>query len=800
MKNLSLDQINRLAKSILRQPLADGGMPENPNAAPQSMAPQAAPNEPPKAYFEVAPGEKWDAPMKQQWESMHPRAKAAVSNKMVGEFISRWQRQTGIHGEVRPGLGGFEGHTNPNYTFHPYDPKHIQHALNGLGELFHQDAMMGAHAHPFEGSSPSGVIRVHMPKNLSPEEIHHVYSTLHGHGLAEGHSTDVGNGTMDILGGDGGEETANMAKSINDALGGRYNVSSYPAHIAFPSKGEDYGLPRTSPGGSPGASVPQTDPHLQAASLARLKELVNEAHRQGGGHEGEISFGDTLSPGQPNPRTVSASVPTTAKAYKGPPKAGSARIDISPSLHSEENRKKTALRMYEQHPAMWSPAEEGKTPSPEEAERRLTDFHVKNLLALWDRTPVGQRQTSRFWYRAAHELGNQYAAAHNLKPEAAHGMMAVLSPQTPWDKNVTMSERVMDALTHHQDTPWTRGMAEVAYGGGAKGKGLPAIKTTAKIPGANWSDIEGKTLREVLAGPDGEKRAAMWIRVFDEAHNPREYQSVSPTGEFLGPMKNKSGTANDTSSWNSSSPIAKAISIYRNPDIANINRQIGNNHKVREFYNVITNPNDPNGVVIDTHAVAAGQMLPHGSSAKAVHQNFGTSPTSLAKAQLEAKGDPWLPNIDPPRTTGQTGATGDYPIHAEAVRQAAESRGVHPSEMQSVTWEAVRTLFRNKSAPMQRLARDVWRRYATGELTHPQAIDQLIELNGGFHRPAWGGQAGQGLGKPKIGSYKRAVNINQDTPSIPRVKPEKNAKEDDDFARGGAIERALQLVRRHRGR
>jgi hypothetical protein len=752
-----------------------------------------ASKEPPVGYFEIAPGEKWDPALKQSWEDLQPQAKAAVSNKMVGEFLSRWQRLSGIQGEIRPGLGGFEGYSNPNYIFQPYNPNDITRSLNELGELFHQDAMMGVHSEPFAGSMPAGVIRVNLPKNLSPDEIHSIYNTLYDKGLADGHSTNIGSGTMDILAGDGGDKTKEIANAIDKALENKYQVTSFPTNVAFPAKGESYGVSGTLSGGSSRSSAQEAFDNLQARSRDRLKELVEEAHRQGAGREGPISFGDTLSPGGPNPRTLSAAIPTTVKEYKGPPAPGEPRVDISPSLHSPENRENIALRMYEQHPAMWSPAAEGATPSAQEAERRLTDFHVKNLLALWDRTPVEQRQTSRFWYRAAHAMGNQYADEHGLLPQAAHGMMAVLSPQTPWDKNVTLVERVMDTLSNNLDTPWTKGMSDVAKTGGAKGNGLPEIKETANRSGVKWSDIEGKTLRQVLNEPDGEKKASMWVRVFDEAHNPREYQAVSPTGEFLGPMMSKSGVKTDTASWNSYVPIEKAISIYRDPSLGNINEQIGNNHKVREFYNVITNPNDPNGVVIDTHAVAAGQMLPHGSSAKAVHQNFGTTPTAEAKAKLEEKGDPWIQGYDPSKKTGSTGATGDYPIHAEAVRQAAMLRGVHPSEMQSVTWEAVRTLFRNKSLPMQKAAREVWRRYAAGELTHDQAIDEIVNINEGFKRPAWASQAGKGLGKPTVGSYQRAKDISAETPALPRRKPE---PEEEEFARGGSIFDKMRMAAR----
>jgi len=753
---------------------------------------QPVKQEPPKAYFEVAPGKTWDEAQQQEWETLHPQAKQAISNKMIGEHISDLQRLTGITGEVREGLGGFGGHTNPNFTFEPYDSSHIAPALNTLGDFFRQDAMMGAHAEPFENSFPAGVVRVHLPENVTPAEAHAVYETLNKQGLAEGHSTDIGKGTMDIISGNNGEEAAINGKKIDKALGGRYIVSAYPTNISFPEHGENYGIHRPISGGSSALSPSASEAYnsLKAKAQNRLGELITEAQRQGGGHEGEISFGDTLSPGQPHPYTVSALMPTNTKEYKGPPLAGEARNDISPSSHSQQNLEETAMRMYNQHPALWSPAMEGQNPTPSEALKKVTDFYTKNLLALWDRTPPEQRQTSRYWYRSAHEVGNAYAAEHGIEPRAAHGMMAVLSPQNPWDNNVTLAERVMDTMRHQQDTPWTDGMTQLVNTGK-----LPEIKSTKNVQGVKWSDLQGKTLREVLAEPDGEKKAAMWVRAFDEAHNPREYLSISPTGEFMGTKQNKTGSGPDTSLWYSYNPIQKAISIYRNPSMENINQQVGNQHKVREFYNLITNPHDPNAAVIDTHAVAAGEFLPHGSSSKQVMQNFGQSPDLDTQARMAAKGNPWITGYDNPKKTGSTGATGDFPVHAEAVRQAAWARGVHPSEMQSVTWEAIRTLFTNKSPELMQAAKDVWKQHAAGEISHSDAIDKIIGLAGGFKRPAWAEQAGRGLGKPTTGSYQRTQNVTKETPMLPRqdALPEPNVEEHADG--GSVVSHALNIAR-----
>lgn len=303
----------------------------------------------PSAYFEVAPGHTWDQDQQASWEQLHPQAKAAISNKMIGEFLSRWQRQTGIQGEVRPGLGGYEGNSNPNYTFHPYDPQHIQPALHGLGRLFRQDAMMGAHAHPFPGSFPAGIVRVHLPHGTSADEAHGIYKKLNEAGLAEGHSTDLNAGTMDILH-DDHKKAVQAGNKINKLLGNKFDIKTFPTNVSFPTHGEDYASDSLL-GGPPGASAPEAHNHLQAEASSRLAELLAEAHRQGGGHKAPVDFGDTLAPGQPHPDVVSAMMPTTVSAEKGPPKPGEVRRDISPSQHSPENINAIYNRMWKQHPA-----------------------------------------------------------------------------------------------------------------------------------------------------------------------------------------------------------------------------------------------------------------------------------------------------------------------------------------------------------------------------------------------------------------------------------------------------------------
>ena len=256
-------------------------------SAPQ-QAVQAAKQQAPSAFFEIAPGKTYHPALQERWEALHPDDKAAISKRMVEDFLPRWQKMTGVRGHVKAGHGGFGGFTNPNYTFHPDDPTNMQRSLHDLGDLFSQDAMMGAHAQPFEGSFPAGVVRVHMPKGVSPDEIHGVYKELNERGLAEGHSTDPEAGTMDILAGSGGEDTEQHAKAVADHLNGRYDVSSYPAHVAFPEHGADYGLSGTQTSGSPGTPVSEAHNNLRAEASRRLEDLVGQAHAQRGTGQGQV--------------------------------------------------------------------------------------------------------------------------------------------------------------------------------------------------------------------------------------------------------------------------------------------------------------------------------------------------------------------------------------------------------------------------------------------------------------------------------------------------------------------------------
>jgi hypothetical protein len=116
----------------------------------------------------------------------------------------------------------------------------------------------------------------------------------------------------------------------------------------------------------------------------------------------------------------------------------------------------------------------------------------------------------------------------------------------------------------------------------------------------------------------------MWVRAYDEAHNVRNYRLVTPEGALGDWALNQDGATRGKVAWGSLREIAKAVSVIENGALDNISAQLGEQHKVRNFYNNIVDPAGAHGsVTIDTHAVAAALLRPLSGASAEVGHNFG---------------------------------------------------------------------------------------------------------------------------------------------------------------------------------
>jgi len=341
--------------------------------------------------------------------------------------------------------------------------------------------------------------------------------------------------------------------------------------------------------------------------------------------------------------------------------------------------------------------------TPEKRVQAFKDFMVQNYLYLHDQMPEELRNRAKLWYDGARRISEAWGNRYGVRPEAIGGIIACLSPQRDWFQNVSMAERLLDIWKERDSLKWSNEMQD---------RSKTLFDMSKPVHKKLLESITGKDFKDLN---DPVEQAA-WARLHDSAHNEKYYRIISPEGDFLDYQKSTKTGEKNAIQWCGFDTIAKVMRILESPDDnAILSKQLGAAHKVRSFYNNIVAPKSPRGeVTSDTHNVAAGLLLPLGGSADEVLANLGAAPNSDI-----------------------IGIYGTYPVYADAVRDAAKQRGVLPREMQSITWEAVRSLFENKSANQIAKTKAIWQDYAKGKITHEQAIKQIVEISGGFRPLDW---------------------------------------------------------------
>jgi hypothetical protein len=352
--------------------------------------------------------------------------------------------------------------------------------------------------------------------------------------------------------------------------------------------------------------------------------------------------------------------------------------------------------------------------------------HLKdNILGLHDAVDPEIAKRSKLWYDGAFRIAHDWAAEYGMNPRAIAGALAALSPQMDWFKNVGLARRVLDIDQRQGNSSMTSGMKDYAEKYIESVRNDRGTKSKPKNPEnqiAAADDLQ-EQIRQLQGRPLSQIRdqgqRAIWTRLYDEAHNPRQYRIVTPEGNMAGYSLTGKGVP-EKIGWSGFDEIGKAISSIKDDSLENISRSMGGNHKVRNFYNNIISPNSRFGdVTIDTHAIAAGLLRPLSGKHIEVKQGLGTGGASDASG---------------------TGSRGLYGLYADAYRQAAAERGILPREMQSITWEAGRGLFSagdKRNVGFAARVKQVWDDYQKGTIHGDEARSRITAIAGGIDKPDW---------------------------------------------------------------
>jgi hypothetical protein len=314
------------------------------------------------------------------------------------------------------------------------------------------------------------------------------------------------------------------------------------------------------------------------------------------------------------------------------------------------------------------------------------------------------------WYPVgAHERVQAVAAQHGFTPHQIAGVTAVESPMTDWDQNTSLAERTANIWKNQQATKFTPEMQDAAD----NITSLPANSSFKPL----IKKVQGKTLAEL---PTTEQQA-IWLRLYDEGHNPREYQTWNPDGTSNGLALNQDGSPRNVG-WSFQSHIQKAIEILKDGSPENISKNLGYGHKVRNFYNNMLSPDDPRYLTMDTHAINVAQLRPMSGKIPAVRDNFG--------------------NIK----NGEYGLKGTYALHDAAYRLAAKELDIPiPSRLQSPTWTKIRDVFTDdfKTPENQQAIDAIWKEHSDGKITADQARNRIWD-----YATEWNRENAAGTGAP----------------------------------------------------
>lgn len=437
--------------------------------------------------------------------------------------------------------------------------------------------------------------------------------------------------------------------------------------------------------------------------LSKVQEFYNQCHNPEGGAGGQ--FCETTDPAEASNREIvvrgkrlGTAVPT-AKTSKGLEGAG--------PLDSSGHRR-MGVGLIPDSAVGKIIARQALVPGFEDLEGRTDRAALEEIIER-------QSRNIEDVYEIAHQIGDDTAAAHaswypwvnkytqslseytGLDHNGIMAAAAVLSPSADWANNVAWAKTTAEFVANEKNIVVQKEWIAEGYTAalsswkiakaGAEAEGR--VYSTPKPTLDSVKDLVGKRVSDLSP-----TEAATVLRGAHEAFG----KAIHQMGDYPG-LGKSSSIATPQSIQN----FAKAISVLRDPSPENISDQLGNNHKVRSFYENMRDPLDNKNqeVTVDSHHIGLANGIPI----------TGGNPMIPAGKAGNKKDKPLIKFIYDGPKVAATGLVGTYALVVEATRRATErinkkhGTDYRPNQIQSITWETWRGINPSRSRTAARTAR-----------------------------------------------------------------------------------------------
>lgn len=360
--------------------------------------------------------------------------------------------------------------------------------------------------------------------------------------------------------------------------------------------------------------------------------------------------------------------------------------------------------------------------------RRNLEFLFKEM-APW-------RERSRQWYVGANKVSRLMAQEHGISPDQSSAVIAILSPQKDWHQNAEMARRLIKNYREFNASDASFTSETFNHYIKTRTKSLESTIKESLKKKKDFTLEDAATLRmelqDELRSQQGlidrpwselnRSERASFLRAHDEFVNGQSYPVLFPEGDIaMAAARTKAGKPSKMA-WQSYAQIEKALGVLDDGSVENISRSLGNEHKVRAFFNNINRPEygrligERGASTVDTHQVAGSLLQPMGASSPAVKYAMG----GASDAAL--------------------GLSGSNPLYQEALSRMARGTEYLPREMQSITWEGLKGLFspsQKRNADFTVRINKLWKEYKAGRLSLERVQDAVLNEAGGIAAPEW---------------------------------------------------------------